>query len=462
MSTATSEELLNKPKLGLGALVGIIFFTVSGGAYGLEALVGTVGSFWALLLVILLPIFWAIPIGLMVAELSTAIPEDGGYYVWVKRGLGRMWGFQEGWWTLCYSVANMAIFPVLFVEYLSFFFPQLGDPKMAGVRILISAVFVFLSLLFNLRGSVTVGINAAANLLLVSFPFIAMSIYGLFSGTWASLLAAVTPPAHTLIKPAEIAAGLAIVLWNFSGWESVASCASNVKSPQKNFPRALGLSLLIIMLSYVLPLLAGFKVTFNPSDWGNTSGWPSIAEKLGGPWLGWAGAAAALLSIWSLYNSQLLCVSYLPAVMAKDGWLPKKLVRTSPKTGAPYNALIIITLVAGALSVLSLKKLVIVDMLFYTLGLSLEFLTLIVLREREPNLVRPFKIKLPTWGLALMSLPPIAMVTCVAVFSTLGDEGSLFQLSIVVVGILIGNCIYFYKKREMKFSALLETGIATA
>ena len=454
MDTAVAGKLSVKPQIGFRALVGIIFFTVSGGAYGLEVLVGTVGSFWALLLVLILPVLWALPIGLMVAELSSALPEDGGYYVWVKRALGPFWGFQEGWWTLCYSAANLAIFPVLFVGYLSFFFPHLGDAGMFGVRALISLSFVLLGLAFNLRGSGAVGTNAAANLLLVSFPFIAMTVWGLFEGSWGNLAAALTPPAHIWIKPAELAAGLSIVLWNYSGWESVATCASDVENPQRNFPRALGLSLVIITLSYVFPLLAGFKVTFNPADWGDTSGWPSIAERLGGRWLGYAGAATALLSVWALYNSLLLCVSHLPMVMARDGLLPKRLARTSTTSGAPYTALICLSVLTAGLSALSLKKLIVVDILFYTLGLGLEFLALIALREKEPNLTRPFRIKLPTWGLVLMSVPPIAIVVCVAVFSTLGEGSSLFQLGIVATGILAGTAVYFYKYNSVSGCAL--------
>src|SRR5438270_638409 len=105
MEAGTSVETNSSPKrkLGFWPQVALIFFTVSGGAYGLEALVGMVGPQWTILLIVLLPIVWAIPISLMVAELSSAIPEEGGYYVWVRRGLGRFWGFQEGWWTLCYS-----------------------------------------------------------------------------------------------------------------------------------------------------------------------------------------------------------------------------------------------------------------------------------------------------------------------------------------------------------------------
>ncbi len=62
-------------KIGFWHQVALIFFIVSGGAYGLEPLVATVGTQWSIYLVLLLPVFWALPTSLMVAELSAAIPE---------------------------------------------------------------------------------------------------------------------------------------------------------------------------------------------------------------------------------------------------------------------------------------------------------------------------------------------------------------------------------------------------
>ena len=104
-------------KLTLLPLVMVMFFTVSGGAYGLEDLVGSSGPGMALVLIVVTPLIWSLPTALMVAELSTAMPVPGGYYAWVKRALGPFWGFQEGWWSWITSFVDMAIYPVLFADY---------------------------------------------------------------------------------------------------------------------------------------------------------------------------------------------------------------------------------------------------------------------------------------------------------------------------------------------------------
>src|SRR5437867_32884 len=84
----TIEVTAVRRSLTLGALVFIMFFTVSGGAYGLEDLVGSSGAGLALLLIVLTPIVWSLPTAVMVAELATAMPVEGGYYFWVKKAMG--------------------------------------------------------------------------------------------------------------------------------------------------------------------------------------------------------------------------------------------------------------------------------------------------------------------------------------------------------------------------------------
>ena len=69
-------------------------------------------------LLCIVPFIWSLPTALMVGELASALPEDGGFYIWVSRALGRFWGFQEAWLSLSASVFDMAIYPALAVAYL--------------------------------------------------------------------------------------------------------------------------------------------------------------------------------------------------------------------------------------------------------------------------------------------------------------------------------------------------------
>ncbi len=439
-----------KPKVGFWHQVGLTFFIVSGGPYGLESAVGSLGPGLAFLLVLLIPLFWVLPTCLMVSELSAMIPEAGGYYAWVRRALGPQWAFQEGWWTLCSSVFDVAIYPVLFVTYLSFFVPTLNDKTTAAfeIRWALGAGFSFFALLLNLRGSRLVGLHSFLEMILVVIPFCLLVSFAVTHGDWNNLhlsMAHLFDPTFfgsQPLTPAAIAAGLAAVLWNYAGWDNVSTYADEIDTPAKTIPKTLALSAVLVTLSYVVPLLAGFKATVIAKDWGETSGWPEIASRLVGPWLGVFIAAVAVISAWALFNGQLLYLARVPQAMAKDGLLPRLLAYRSEKTGVPIFSIAAAALVSMLLCGLSLGKVMVVDMLFYTLGLSLEFVALIVLRVKEPDTARPFRIPLPTWGLISLAIFPVLLAVAIAIFSVLGEGGSVVQVSLVAGAVIAGFIIY--------------------
>ena len=110
-------------KLTLLPLIAATYFIVAGGPFGLEDIVARAGYAGAILILLVTPVVWAIPSALMVSELASTIPEEGGYYVWATRSMGPFWGFQEAWLSLVGSVFDMAIYPTLFVSYLGHFAP---------------------------------------------------------------------------------------------------------------------------------------------------------------------------------------------------------------------------------------------------------------------------------------------------------------------------------------------------
>src|SRR5882757_8986574 len=108
-------------------LVFVLFFSTSGGPYTTETLIHSVGPGLGLLILALVPLVWSVPEALIVGELASMLPEEGGYYRWVDRAFGRFWAFQNGWLTWMYSLVDMAIYPLLFVQYLAYFAPTLAQ-----------------------------------------------------------------------------------------------------------------------------------------------------------------------------------------------------------------------------------------------------------------------------------------------------------------------------------------------
>jgi len=109
----------SKAKMSVVPMIAATYFMVAGGPYGLEEVVQKTGYPATLLILIVTPLLWSLPTAMMVSELATAIPEEGGFYIWVRRGMGRFWGYQETWLTLAGSVFEMALYPNLCVAYAS-------------------------------------------------------------------------------------------------------------------------------------------------------------------------------------------------------------------------------------------------------------------------------------------------------------------------------------------------------
>jgi hypothetical protein len=90
-------------RLRLFSLIAATFFMVSGGPYGIEDTLGGAGYFGALLIIAIVPFVWSLPTTLMIGELASAMPAEGGFYVWVRRAFGPFWGYQEAWLSLAAS-----------------------------------------------------------------------------------------------------------------------------------------------------------------------------------------------------------------------------------------------------------------------------------------------------------------------------------------------------------------------
>src|SRR5919112_1883010 len=135
------------------SLVFILYFSTSGGAFTTETLVVSVGPGMALLILLIVPLVYSLPEVLLVGELASMLPEEGGYYRWVQRAFGPFWAFQNGWLTWMYSLVDMAIYPKLFVTYLAYFAPNLAPSVIWAVGL----VVIWGATALNLAGARRVG-----------------------------------------------------------------------------------------------------------------------------------------------------------------------------------------------------------------------------------------------------------------------------------------------------------------
>ena len=168
-------------RLGIVALVALMYLVVSGGAYGLEDAVQIGGARLTLALCLIVPLTLSLPTALMAAELTALMPLEGGFYYWVREALGPFAGFVEAYMTLLYTATDMAIYPVLIAAYLGFVFP-LGT----AAQIAVGIALVWLSGALNILGVRPVGNTSIALMIAILAPFAAMVIVSIMPFFYAT------------------------------------------------------------------------------------------------------------------------------------------------------------------------------------------------------------------------------------------------------------------------------------
>ncbi|WP_173009969.1 APC family permease [Mycolicibacterium sp. P9-64] len=430
-------------------LVGLIFFSTSGGPYGLEPLMATSGPGMGLFLLLLVPIIYGIPLAAITTELATSIPEDGGQYVWAKRGLGSFWGFQAGLLRWINSWVDMAIYPVLFASYLAILFPAATKGENTLLRIgsigidlhwLVGVVCVIVPLcLLNIRGARSVGDSTILFFILSIVPIVIMTVLGLFKLTADST----NPFSPFVIEGstplAAFGVGLAVVMWSYCGFDSIGPIAGEIKDPKRNIPKAMMVAMIIIIASYMLPLMAAMAV----------GGWESweegsfgdIAGALGGPALRVLVVVGGMFSVLGMYSSLLMSSSRTVYVLAQEHWAPASLGRTCRRRGTPVVAIVVSSLIYAVFSVNAFEELVVVDVFLINFLALLQLAALIALRIREPRLDRPAKIPGGWFGLALLGVPFVSSTLFLVYSQLVADDGS-FALWLFAIVITLSTLAY--------------------
>jgi amino acid transporter len=398
-------------ELGLWPLAAIVFFNVSGGPYGIEDMVPAFGPSLTLLLLVVTPLVWSLPVSLVMSELASAMPDEGGYVTWTTRAFGPFWGFQVGWWSWIDSFVDVAVYPVLFVDYLKFWYPAIAPLD----RWLLALAFIVLLTGLNVLGVRATGRAAVALALLVLSPVAAFVLLGagaLRPGAWTPFLAEGT----TL--GAGLGLGLAVVMWNYSGWDLPSTTLGETRAPERTFRRALFLALPAIAAAYVLPMAVALASGAIPWNRWDTGAFPRVAAHVGGAWLGHAVAAGAVVSMAGMFLALLLTNSRLPYVLGRDGLMPSALAAVHARFGTPWVAVVASAVFYSAFAVFSFKELVVLNVWLYSLALLVELAAFLRLRVSASAMARPWRVPGGAPGAILAVACPALL--CVAAMATAG------------------------------------------
>ncbi|OQY33323.1 MAG: hypothetical protein B6243_06590 [Anaerolineaceae bacterium 4572_5.2] len=437
--------LFDVTMIGVGAMIGAGIFGLTGIAAG-EA--GPVG----LMLAFLFNGIVTSMTGLSYAELGAAMPAAGGGYTWAKEALSRVYGFNAGWISWFSHAVACSLYAVLFG---TFFLElvELGGVELSDQAILlglsyeelwvkvIAAIAILLFIIINVRGSSETGL--VGNVITV-FKMIVLALlvfFGLKAMTnipnWSDHFLNDPNPLPNGWGGVFLAMGLTFVA--FEGYEVIVQSAEEVKNPVKNIPRAIFISIAIVVVFYIAVAFVAIGAVVQDSGLPN---WMYLGENGERAMIETArsimpyGALIMILgglaSSTSALNATIFSSSRVSFAMGRDRDLPAIFGRIHARNKTPHWAIwlsgIIIILMAILLPIADVASSA--SILFLLLFLLVNF-AMIRLRKTHPNLARPFRAPFVPWlqyltiaiqiGLAvhLATLSPIAWVVTI-VWLTLG------------------------------------------
>ena len=365
------------------------------------------GPGMTLILLLLTPLLWSLPVALAMSELAGAMPEEGGYVAWTRRAFGRFWAFQVGWWSWIDSFVDVAVYPALFVEYVRFWHPDMTRAE----RWLFVLGFIAVLTTLNVLGVRPTGHAAVALAVLALLPVAALTVAG-FGAVRGAPWVPLAPEGQAL---ETLGLGLALVMWNFSGWDMPATVLGETRAPEHSFRLAALFTLPVLTAFYVLPI--GAALASGAVEWSawTTGALPVVARAVGGEWLAHAVTMGAGLSTAGLFLSLLLTNSRLPYVLALDRAMPAWLGRVHPRFGTPWAAVVVSAAVYAAFAAFSFKELIVLDMWLYSLSLFIELAAFLWLRATAPDMPRPWRVPGGSTGAILVVVfPTLFMLGAIA------------------------------------------------
>ncbi|HEX6494131.1 MAG TPA: amino acid permease, partial [Acidobacteriaceae bacterium] len=217
----------------------------------------------------------------------------------------------------------------------------------------------------------------------------------------------------------------------------------------------------LVAICYIVPTLAARAAGLSPATF-STGSWADAARLLVGPWLGLAIVAGGMVNGFGMCNALMLSYTRLPVALARDGFLPRVIARHN-RAGAPWVAIILCAVGWGLALNLTFERLISIDLVLYGGSLILEFVALAVLRWREPQLARPFRIAGGTTVCVLLGIPPTILIS-VALLMARGERiAEVPALGLALAIALLGPVAYaiqapWFRNRHAAFTEAGETG----
>jgi len=379
------------------------------------------------------------------AELGTMIPRSGGQYVFARYALGEYAGFIVGWSDWISTCGSTAAVSIVIGEFAGVLFPAL-----AGRAVLIATAVAIVFALLQWRGIVLGSQVQNATSLLKAVAFLVLIAAAFILGGNAPVTA---PAAATIASGPTILLGavmiaLQSVIYTYDGWGGVIYFSEEVKNPARAVPRSLFGGVLLIIGIYLLVNLALLYVLNLSGIAGQDFAAGAAAQAIFGARGQTILISLTILSMLSGINAYHLMATRVLFAMSRDGLFLKS-AATVNNGGTPAVALFISAAIAVLFIVFGKTFEIVITVLafFFVANYALSFISVFVLRRREPEKDRPYRAWGYPWTTALALIGSVAFLVG-AILGDLKDPSENTKASIYAVFLLAASYPVF---RVVKF-----------
>src|SRR6266478_4323771 len=373
-----------------------------------------------------------------VAELGAMIPRSGGWYVFIHRAMGNYPGFVVGWSDWLSTCGTLAVIAMVVGEYTAVLVPQLAgrDKPVALAIVLLFATLQWRGIRW---GSFTQ--NLTSSLKTIIFAVIAIAAFT-FAGK--SEPGTPLPVPHSFALFTALIIALQGVLYTYDGWYGVIYLGEEVRNPKRDVVRSMFGGTLLVIAIYVVVNLAYVHVLPMSKLAGEPLAAGAVARAIFGNYGDTTIRILAILSLLSTINAYTLTAPRILYAMSCDELFSHHATRVN-KSGTPTITLLISTLVAMLFIFRSFEQVMAALAFFFVANYTMAYLSVIVLRVREPDLPRPYRAWGYPWITEIVLLGSIAFL----VGAVISDRRhSLFALAILAVSVPIYLTVRLMSSRQ--------------
>lgn len=393
-------RLLKVLGVGFGLAV-IIGNTIGAGIFRTPGVIAELlPNAWMFLGVWIVGGLYALLGAISVAELGAMIPRSGGQYVFARYALGEYAGFIVGWSDWISSCGSTAAVAIVVGEFAGALFPSL-----AGKSVPIAAAIAIFFALLQWRGIIWGSNVQNVTSLLKALAFLTLIIAAFLLGGQGAVSEPAKPVPGGLPLLAAFVLALQSVIYTYDGWAGVVYFSEEVERPGRDIPRALFGGVLSVIAIYLLVNLALLYVLPISKIAGQGFAAGAAAQVIFGQYGDTVFRSLTIVSMLSAINALHLMATRVLYAMSRDGLFVSKAAHVNDG-GTPTGSLFVSTTVAVLFIVFgqTFEKVITVLAFFFVANYTLSFISVFVLRRREPEKERPYRAWGYPWTTALALL----------------------------------------------------------